>query len=141
MIFLENRTDRSIDTVLLQSLADELTHRDVELILCDDPTIAELNRTHRGKAEATDVLSFPLEGELEHQPLGAVVISVDHALAKADTLGHTLDEEIALLFIHGLLHLLGYDHETDTGQMRAEEHALLRAFGLPESLIVRTEES
>ncbi len=139
MIFLENNTDFVLDTARLQTIADTRTRRDIELILCDDTMIQELNRTHRHIDTATDVLSFPLEGDHDHLPLGTIVISLDHARAKAAELGHTTGEEIVLLFVHGLLHLMGYDHETDTGEMRKLEQDLLREFGLPESLIVRTE--
>jgi probable rRNA maturation factor len=139
MITVDNQTDTSIETGLLKPIADALSSREIELILCDDATIRTLNREHRNLDKATDVLSFPLEGELPGQPLGALVISLDHVHARAEELGHSPEEELALLFIHGLLHLLGYDHETDRGEMRAEEARLIREFGLPESLIVRTE--
>ena len=139
MIFLENNTDFIPDIALLQSIADTRTQRDIELMLCDDAAIQELNRTHRHIDKATDVLSFPVEGEHAHLPLGTIVISLDHARAKAEELSHTLQEEIALLFVHGLLHLMGYDHETDAGEMREIEHAILHEFALPESLIIRTE--
>ena len=141
MIFLENNTNFILETTKLQSIADTRTHRDIELILCDDAMIRELNQTHRHIDKATDVLSFPLEGDHGHLPLGTIIISLDHARTKAAELGHATEEEIALLFIHGLLHLMGYDHETDDGEMRKLEQSLLREFGLPESLIVRTEEA
>jgi len=124
---------------VLEKIAESLSDRDLELILCDDEMIRELNRTHRGKDRPTDVLSFPLEGDLPHQPLGSIVISVDRVREVAAKLGHDPSQELALLFLHGLLHLLGYDHENDQGEMRAEEERLIREFGLPESLIVRTE--
>ncbi len=139
MIMIENNTKFSLDTALLKAITDTRTQREIELILCDDAAIQELNRTHRHIDKATDVLSFPLEGEHEHLPLGTIVISLDHAQAKAEELGHTTQEEIALLFVHGLLHLMGYDHETDDGKMREIEHAILREFKLPDSLIIRTE--
>jgi len=139
MLFIENSTQHTPDTQLLEAIADTRTGRDIELILVDDDAIRTLNRTHRDTDRATDVLSFPLEGEHPHQPLGTVVISLDHAQAAAAQLGHTVDAEIALLFVHGLLHLLGYDHESDTGQMRALEAEILGQFDLPQSLIVRTE--
>ena len=139
MIIIENNTEFSLDIALLQAIADTRTQREIELILCDDITIQELNRTHRHIDKATDVLSFPLEGDHEHLPLGTIVISLDHAQAKAVELGHTTQEEIALLFVHGLLHLMRYDHETDQGQMREIEHTILREFKLPESLIIRSE--
>jgi probable rRNA maturation factor len=70
-------------------------------------------------------------------PLGSIVISSWHVEIKAKELGHTKRDEIALLFIHGVLHLLGYDHEVDNGEMRKEEQKLIEKFNLPKSLIVR----
>jgi probable rRNA maturation factor len=57
----------------------------------------------------------------------------------AKELNHTVDDELTLLYIHGLLHILGYDHEIDSGEMREKEHELIKAFNLPDSLITRTE--
>ncbi|WP_457596432.1 rRNA maturation RNase YbeY [Hydrogenimonas sp.] len=138
MIEITNETDYRPNENLLEAIAAELTDRDVELLFTDDATIREMNRTHRDVDAPTDVLSFPLE-RVPFAPLGEIVISVDYAKRKAGEFGHSLDDEIALLFIHGLLHLLGYDHETDEGQMRRKEAEVIRRFGLPESLIVRTE--
>lgn len=70
-------------------------------------------------------------------PLGSIVISVDYAQEKANEFNHTLEEEITLLFIHGLLHLLGFDHEVDKGEHRTKEEELINTFNLPNSLIVR----
>jgi len=139
MITIENATDLAVDSTALERIAQRLTQREVELTLCDDTAIRELNRDYRGIDRPTDVLSFPLAGELPHQPLGTLVISVDRVRAKAAELGHGEMEELSLLFIHGLLHLLGYDHERDDGEMRQKETELIRELGLPESLIVRTE--
>ncbi|WP_457606233.1 rRNA maturation RNase YbeY [Nitratifractor sp.] len=139
MITLSNETDRIFSTSLPQRIATELTDREIELILCDDEAIRELNLEHRGIDRPTDVLSFPLEESLPGMPLGSIVISVDRVEEMARALGHSPDEEFLLLFIHGLLHLLGYDHETDEGEMRAKEAELIRRYGLPESLIIRTE--
>jgi len=139
MITLDNQTDIPIETAHLEPIAEALTPREIELTLCDDAAIRSLNREYRHIDKATDVLSFPLEGDLPGQPLGSLVISLDHVRARAQELGHRPEEELALLFIHGLLHLLGYDHETDNGEMRSEEARLIREFDLPESLIVRTE--
>ena len=71
--------------------------------------------------------------------LGSVVINLDLVELKAAQLGHGRDDETALLFTHGLLHVLGYDHESDDGQMRAKECEIIKKFRLPKSLIVRTE--
>ncbi|WP_314986741.1 rRNA maturation RNase YbeY [uncultured Campylobacter sp.] len=73
--------------------------------------------------------------------LGSVVINLDLVELKAAQLGHGRDDETALLFTHGLLHVLGYDHESDDGQMRAKECEIIEKFRLPKSLIVRTEGS
>ncbi len=71
--------------------------------------------------------------------LGSVVINLDLVEMKAAQLGHGTDDETALLFTHGMLHVLGYDHESDDGQMRAKECEIIKKFRLPKSLIVRTE--
>ncbi|WP_286336862.1 rRNA maturation RNase YbeY [Hydrogenimonas cancrithermarum] len=138
MIEIANETDYQPNVNLLETIAAELTDRDIELIFTDNATIQEMNREHRGIDAPTDVLSFPLK-KVPFAPLGEIVISVDYAKNKASEYKNSLDDEIALLFIHGLLHLLGYDHETDQGEMRKKEEELIRHFGLPGSLIVRTE--
>ena len=73
--------------------------------------------------------------------LGSVVINLDLVELKAAQLGHGMADETALLFTHGLLHVLGFDHESDSGQMRAKECEIIEKFRLPKSLIVRTDES
>ena len=88
-----------------------------------DKRIRELNRQFRGIDKATDVLSFPAE---EESNLGDVAVSVETAAAQARENGLTLDQEIAQLILHGLLHLSGYDHETDNGQMNRLELKLRR---------------
>ena len=140
MIILENTTDLQVSIELLEKIADTLTTRDIELILCDDPSIQYINKNFRYKNKPTDVLSFPIGGDRSNEPLGSIVISMDHVSAKAQELGHLPQDELALLFIHGLLHLLGHDHEKDHGEMRKEEERLIRRFDLPRSLIVRTED-
>ena len=95
--------------------------------LVSDQHIAALNRRYRRKARPTDVLSFPAGG---NGYLGDVVISADTARRQARWFGHSLGEEIKLLMVHGLLHLMGYDHERDHGQMNRREHALRRRLGL-----------
>jgi probable rRNA maturation factor len=140
MITLDNQTHNNVNIDVLEELLESLSAAEVELVLCDNPTIALLNLEHRGIDKPTDVLSFPLVRDFDFMPLGSVVISIETAQEVAQTLGHSLQDEIALLFIHGVLHLLGYDHEIDNGEMRAKEEALIEQFGLPNSLIVRTEE-
>jgi len=109
--------------------------------LVSDRGIAALNRRYRHKAKATDVLSFPLErhgkarlpptrGGQDNGCLGDVVISVETARRNSRRYRHSPAAEIKLLMLHGVLHLLGYDHETDRGQMNRREHALRRRLGL-----------
>ena len=88
-----------------------------------DKHIRELNRQFRGIDTATDVLSFPTEEEFN---LGDVAVSVETAAIQARENGLTLDQEIAQLILHGLLHLSGYDHETDDGEMNRLELKLRR---------------
>jgi len=102
----------------------------------DDDEIRELNRAHRGKDKPTDVLSFPLLEEGEVHPgerlLGDVVISVDTARRQAADYDASLEAEINRLLIHGVLHVMGHDHEemTEREEMRAEERRLAQAIGL-----------
>jgi len=138
MIEFDNRTDYQFDIKLLENIADFLTQKDIELILTDDEEIRKLNKEFRGVDKATDVLSFPLE-DTPGSMLGIIVISLDKVLEAAQKYGHTPLEELALLFIHGLLHLLGYDHETDKGEMREKEKEIIEKFNLPKSLIIRNE--
>jgi len=88
-----------------------------------DKTIRQLNRQFRGVDKETDVLSFPADDETN---LGDVAISVDTAAAQANENGLTFNEEVAQLILHGLLHLSGYDHETDNGEMNRLELRLRR---------------
>lgn len=137
MIELDNRTDKNYNFALLEQIADTLSTQEIELILTDNDEIAQINREFRDIDKATDVLSFPSD-PFPEAPLGSIVISVDKVQSVAQELGHSEDNEIALLFIHGMLHLLGFDHEVDNGEMRQKEVELIERFNLPKSLIVRT---
>lgn len=136
MIEFDNLTQYDLDISLLEKISESLSQNDIELVLCDDLHIQKLNLEYRGKDKPTDVLSFPLE-QMPNTPLGTVVINLDKARDTAQELGHDIDAEITLLFIHGVLHLLGYDHESDSGQMRQKEVELIAKFALPASLIIR----
>ena len=138
MIELDNRTSLHVDESLLNSIAKYLTNKAIELIVTTNDEIREINSIHRDIDKDTDVLSFPYE-KMPMSPLGSIVISSAHVQDKAKELGHSEDDEFALLFIHGLLHLLGYDHEVDSGEMRKKEAELIKKFNLPESLIIRTQ--
>ncbi len=109
---------------------------ELSLTLTDDDGIAELNAQYRGKPRPTDVLSFSLfEGDhADHRGklLGDVVIGVEQAARQARAAHRGLDRELAVLTIHGVLHLLGHDHEEDdeARRMQAEERRLRRELGL-----------
>jgi len=138
MIDFENKTDFEFDVKTLEEIYKYLTNKDIELILTTDEEIQKLNKIHRQKDKPTDVLSFPLEN-LPGMPLGSIVISIDTAKKGANEYGHSIEDEIKLLFIHGLLHLLGYDHEVDNGEMREKEKEIIEKFNLPKSLIIRND--
>jgi len=94
-----------------------------------DKRIRELNRQFRGIDKATDVLSFPADGPDESN-LGDIAISAETAAAQAKENGLSFNSEIAQLILHGLLHLSGYDHETDNGEMNRLELRLRRTLGI-----------
>jgi probable rRNA maturation factor len=103
------------------------------LALVSDARIRDLNREFRGLDKPTDVLSFAWAegGEPPGSPyLGDIVVSVETALRQARRRGTTLKRELRVLTLHGFLHLLGYDHETDGGEMRRIEYRLRKKFGL-----------
>lgn len=139
MLIIENETEYAVDALLLEKIASHLSEKEIECVFVNSQEMRELNLSARGIDKTTDVLSFPLE-DLPHAPLGSIVINLELANSAAKELGHTLDNECALLFIHGLLHLLKFDHECDNGEMRAKEQELIEYFCLPKSLICRTEE-
>jgi probable rRNA maturation factor len=117
-------------------LADELAGgRTFCCLIADDDELARLNRQFRGSAYPTDVLSFP-SGDIAGS-LGDVAISADRAREQAEQHGHPIAEELKILMLHGVLHLLGMDHETDGGRMRRRERQWRRKLGLPAGLIDR----
>jgi probable rRNA maturation factor len=96
-----------------------------------DRELHRMNRDYRGKDKPTDVLSFPgstSEMEDEGRYLGDVLISVPTARRQAESRGHSAEQELKVLLLHGLLHCLGYDHETDQGEMERLEHRLRRTW-------------
>ena len=139
MIEFDNRTEVDLPIDLLERIAIHLSNQEIELILTDNHEITKINHEFRQKNMPTDVLSFPYEA-MPMSPLGSIVISIDFIKEGALKYAHHETDEFALLFLHGLLHLLGYDHENDQGEMRAKEAELINAFALPKSLIVRTED-
>jgi probable rRNA maturation factor len=108
----------------------------VSVLLTGDEAIRTLNRTYRGKDKATDVLAFPA-AKTAVGIAGDLVISLETALSQAEERGHSLETEIRVLLLHGLLHLAGYDHEVDDGAMHRKEKRLRRQLGLAAGLIER----
>ncbi|MCV3450999.1 rRNA maturation RNase YbeY [Campylobacter lari] len=134
MIFCEEEMDISF----LENIAQKMSDQNIELVLVDEKTMHEINLNQRGVDKTTDVLSFPLVQNCENL-LGSIVINLDEVSKKATEYKHSEKEEMALLFIHAMLHLQGYDHEIDQGQMRQKEQEWIEYFKLPKSLIVRVQ--
>ena len=141
------KTRETVQNVL-QRAADLLElGPDVEIsvLLVDNETIRTLNRDYRDKDAATDVLSFPINEEIDdavgpqiiggssERMLGDLVISVERAVEQAAEYGHAVERELAFLSVHGLLHLLGYDHEQGPeaeAEIQAEEKRILSILGI-----------
>ena len=119
----------------LESVAPARARGTVAIALVPDAQVRALNRRYRQKNADTDVLSFPAE---EPRLLGDVVIAEGVAARQARAAGHSLRTELRVLALHGLLHLLGYDHERDAGEMARVEARLRRRGGLREGLIERS---
>ena len=124
---------------------------EISVSIVDDKRIHELNLQYRDIDRSTDVLSFPMgvEGVYDinnstgAQVLGDIVISIEHAVAQAETYGHSLQREVAYLTVHSMLHLLGYDHEAggmELVRMREKEEAVLTQLGLVRSGSYYTDE-
>ena len=109
--------------------------RAFDTLITGDTELRRLNRDFRGKDYATDVLSFPAENGTSF--LGDIAISLGRARAQAREFGHPIESEVQILMLHGVLHLLGYDHETDTGAMARAEKRWRGKLGLPNGLIER----
>jgi len=117
----------------LDKLDEEIT--EVSIAFIDDEAMKELNQKFRKKAKTTDVLTFPADDSYNEpsatgRPLGDIVISVDQARRQAADEKHSLATEIRYLVVHGVLHALGYDHETDRGEMNALELEVRAGVGL-----------
>lgn len=109
-----------------------------DCLITNDAELQRLNRTFRAKDYATDVLSFPATDDAR---LGDIAISYQRARAQARDFGHSTEQEIRVLMLHGVLHLIGMDHETDGGRMARAEKRWRAALGLPAGLIERAPEA
>jgi probable rRNA maturation factor len=115
--------------------------RAFDCLITTDSELRRLNREFRGKDAVTDVLSFPCGADARTwgsvPPLGDIAVSIGRARAQARAFGHTPEQEIQILMLHGVLHLLGMDHEMDSGRMARAEKRWRAALGLPNGLIER----
>lgn len=146
MITIEPPSSRSNSTPLAKPGLTRFLRRareavglsgEVEVLLTSDAVIKRLNRDFRGNNKPTDVLSFPAPEEIAEEHAGDLAISLDTAARQAASFGHSLGEEVCVLMLHGLLHLKGMDHETDSGEMATREAELRSELKLPATLIER----
>lgn len=134
--------------VVKAALSMEKILKDVEvsIVLTDDAYIQELNKTYRKRNTPTDVLSFAMRDSVSgeelnfdfqgEEPLGDIVISLERAMDQAEEYGHTFKREVGYLAVHGMLHLLGYDHQTKEEKrvMRQKEEEILKTIDLPRGI-------
>ena len=139
---------RALAAFLKEATAAARLDGEVSVLLAGDARLRRLNREFRQKDQATDVLSFPVDPHLpisgkcgapNGDSAGDLAISVETAARQAAEFGHPLAAELETLVLHGLLHLAGYDHESDGGRMARREAALRRRFGLATGLIERAD--
>lgn len=110
---------------------------EVNVLVTSSQELRTLNNSFRGKDKATDVLSFPAGSG--NGLAGDIAISAQIAVQNAKQLGHSAADEIKILALHGVLHLAGYDHEREDGEMERKEARLRKTFGLPVGLIERSQ--
>ena len=110
--------------------------REFAVVVSSDAALRSANRRFRGRAAAADVLSFP---DGEDGRLGDILISAARAQRQAADCGHSVEQELKILVLHGLLHLMGYDHQADEGRMRRAEVRWRKKFGLPAGLVERAD--
>jgi len=130
------RLDFSAVETFAETLRTRLAKgREFHCLITGDAELQQLNRQYRKKNYPADVLSFP--GEAPY--LGDIAISLARAREQAKQQGHTVEDELKILILHGLLHLKGHDHETDNGEMKRAESRWSKLLGLPTSLTGRTQ--
>jgi probable rRNA maturation factor len=141
LVILQKRvvglTELALDRFVARARRAAKLRAAVNVLVTSNAELKELNRRFRGKDQPTDVLSFPALPGLKPRYAGDIAISAEIAAHNARALGHTPAEEIKILALHGILHLRGYDHERDRGQMARREEKLRRDLRLPIALIER----
>jgi len=133
-------TSRKMRRTQLRRFLEEVVRRvargrSIACLVTGDAEVRRLNRRFRGKNSTTDVLSFP--SSEKNGFAGDLAISVDRARRQAAEQGHSLEDELRILILHGALHLTGLDHENDAGRMARSEARWRRRLGLPPGLIER----
>jgi probable rRNA maturation factor len=136
-VFMPAILERAAQAALLQQFAPDA---DLTLVLTGDTQIQALDRDFLGKDASTDVLSFPAcetDPETGRRYLGDIIISVPRAEAQSITAGHSLEAELSLLVIHGVLHLLGHDHAEpeEKARMWAAQSEVLIRLGIPPTIV------
>jgi probable rRNA maturation factor len=126
---------RRVERFAQRLQSDVAKGKPFDCLITGDAELRRLNRDFRGIDSATDVLSFPAAAPAGH--LGDLAISLARARAQAREFGHGIEQEIEILMLHGVLHLLGMDHETDRGQMARAEKRWRTRLGLANGLIER----
>ncbi|MGD0498349.1 MAG: rRNA maturation RNase YbeY [Bryobacteraceae bacterium] len=127
---------RAIERFARQLQAEVAGGRPFDCLITGDAEMKRLNRQFRGKDCPTDVLSFPSVAGLQACP-GQIAISLARARAQARSFGHSTEDEVRILLLHGALHLVGMDHEADSGQMARAERRWRARLGLPGGLMER----
>jgi probable rRNA maturation factor len=137
---INNQRKIKLDWQIFQNFAEvlsekvkEINNKSFTIAFISDRKMRELNKQFRAKNLTTDVLSFPFEADefdIEDNHLGDIIISLEQAQKQADENNLDLELEIKQLILHGVLHLCGYDHETDTGEMNARELFLREQLGI-----------
>lgn len=145
MVILEKKVaglnEASLERFVLRARKAVRLRGRVNVLITGSGAVRQLNRRFRGQDKPTDVLSFPSSASPEPGPnatlAGDVAISADIAMQNALRMGHSPSQEIKILALHGILHLAGFDHERDNGEMARKETQLRRALKLPVALIER----
>ena len=116
-IIVQNKTERTIDSKKVSNIAKKVIEKELadteigslNILLTDDAEITSINKQFRNKEESTDILSFGYG--LEEEPIGDIVISLERIAEQSQEFGNSFEEELLYITIHGVLHVLGYDHE------------------------------
>jgi probable rRNA maturation factor len=132
-------TSASLANFLVRARRAVKLKEKVSVMITSSREMQRLNQKFRSQHKPTDVLSFPAPAEARNGQAGDVAISAEIATENARRLGHEAAEEIKILMLHGVLHLAGYDHENDRGEMARKEQQLRKALRLPTGLIERAE--